>query len=246
MANVVSENKSIPLRTLVLLLLALNCLISAITALNFLNARENFPSWFGLAFLLAIGLFICIICFYIWQLPRTLEFVKPPAGYEAGLIWLLLVLSVICTSALHKFAPFRPAAIMLWPEIPPEYNIVKYNFILTAGSLLAVLVLTVLYSLGRRSQAVTGLVVLAAIMLVPNDNCPNDFNLPWVQWVGASPLMFMPNSVVLIIGYLGLHGIWPRVGILLMAGINAGVLGLGLGHLTQSSGEDHRVCTAHQ
>ena len=54
-----------------------------------------------------------------------------------------------------------------------------------------------------------------------------------MQWIGASPLMFMPNSVVLLIGYLGLHGIWPRVGILLMAGINVCVLLLGLGHLTR-------------
>jgi hypothetical protein len=232
MAHDISENKSLPLRTLVLILLALNCFISAITGLDFLNARENFPAWFGPPFLLAIVLFICIICFYIWQLPRTLERVKPPTRCEAGSIWLLLVLSVICTSALHQFAPFRPAAIMSWPEIPPEYNILKYNFILTAGSLLVVLVLTILYVLHRRSQAVTGLVILAAIMLVPNDNCPNDFNLPWIQWVGASPLMFMPNSVVILIGYCGLHGIWPRVGIVLMAGINICVLALGLGHLT--------------
>jgi hypothetical protein len=90
----------------------------------------------------------------------------------------------------------------------------------------SLLVLTVLYVLRRTSQAVSGLVILAAIMLVPNDNCPNDFNLPWIQWVGASPLMFMPNSVVLVIGYCGLHGIWPRVGIVLMAGINMCVLAL--------------------
>jgi len=233
MAKDISESKSLPLRGSVLLFLALNLLISAITGLNFLSARENFPSWFGPVFLLAIGLLICIICFYIWQLPRTLELVKPPTRYQAGLIWLLLVLSVICTSALHQFAPFRPDAIMFWPQIPPEYNLIKYNFILTAGSLLVLLVLTVLYSLGRRTKAVTGLVILAAIMLVPNDNCPNDFNLPWIQWAGASPLMFMPNSVVILIGYCGLHGIWPRVGILLMAGINACVFLLGLGHLTR-------------
>ena len=233
MAEVMSENKSLPLRGSVLLFLSLNLLISVITGLNFLNARENFPSWFGPVFLLAIGLFICIICFYIWQLPRTLELVKPPAGYQAGLIWVLLVLSVICTSALHKFAPFRLDAIMMWPEIPPHLNILKYNFILTAGSLLVVLVLAIMYYFGCKIQAVTGLVILAAIMLVPNDNCPNDFNLPWIQWVGASPLMFMPNSVVILIGYCGLHGIWPRVGILLMAGINVGVLLLGLGHLTK-------------
>jgi len=233
MEKVISESKSLPLRGSVLLFLAMNLLISAITGLNFLSARENFPSWFGPLFLLAIGLLICIICFYIWQLPHTLELVKPPARYQAALIWLLLVLSVICTSALHQFAPFRLDAIMLWPQIPSEYNLIKYNFILTAGSLLVILILTVLYSLGHRTQAVTGLVILAAIMLVPNDNCPNDFNLPWIQWAGASPLMFMPNSVVILIGYCGLHGIWPRVGILLMAGINVCVFLLGLGHLTK-------------
>ncbi len=229
----ISENKVLPLRSTVLLLLAINLLISVITGLNFLSARENFPSWFGPVFPLAIGLLILIICFYIWQLPRTLEFVKPPARYETGLIWLLLVLSVICTSALHKFFPFRPDVITYWPEIPPRLNILKYNFILTAGSLLIVLILVVYHSLGRRIQAVTGLVILAAIMLVPNDNCGNDFNLPWIQWIGASPLMFMPNSVVILVGYFGLHGIWPRLSILLMAGINTCVLLLGLGHLTK-------------
>ncbi len=233
MVNDVSENKSIPLRTSVLLFLVINLFIAVMTAWNFLGVRGNFPSWFGPVFLVAIGLFICIICFYIWQLPHTLELIKPPAGYQVSLIWVLLVLSVICTSALHQFAPFRPDAILIWPEIPPRLNILKYNFILTAGSLFVVLLLAVMYRLGRKGQAVTGLVILSVIMLVPNDNCPNDFNLPWMQWIGASPLMFMPNSVVLLIGYLGLHGIRPQVGILLMAGINIGVLFLGLGHLTK-------------
>jgi hypothetical protein len=233
MAKLISENKSLPLRGSVLLFLALNLLISTITGLNFLSSHENFPSWFGPVFLVAIGLLICVICFYIWQLPTTLELVKPPTGYEVCLIWLLLVLSVICTSALHKFFPFRPTVIVYWSEIPPRLNLLKYNFILTAGSLLVLLVLAVFYFLGRRSQAVTGLVILAAIMLVPNDNCGNYFNLPWIKWIGASPLMFMPNSVVVLIGYCGLHGIWPRVSIFLMAAINACVFLLGLGHLTK-------------
>ena len=231
------ETKSLPLRTSVLLFLSLNLLISTIMGLDFLNASlnagENFPSWFGPLFLVAIGLLIGVICFYIWQLPPTRELVKPPTRYQATLIWLLLVLSVICTSALHQFAPFRPDAILSWSRIPSEYNLIKYNFMLTAGSLLILLVLTVLYSLGRRTQAVTGLVILAGIMLVPNDNCDNDFNRPWINWIGASPLMFMPNSVVVLIGYCGLHGIWPRVGIFLMAVINACVFLLGLGHLTK-------------
>ncbi len=128
MAKVISENKSLPLRGSVLLFLALNCLISAITGLNFLSARENFPSWFGPVFLWAIGLLICIICFYIWQLPRTLELVKPPAGYQTALIWLLLVLSVICTSALLQFAPFRPDAIAYWPKNTPFIRPFSFGF----------------------------------------------------------------------------------------------------------------------
>jgi len=231
MANDILENKSLPVRTSALIFMSLNLLICIVLWLNFFSARENFPLWFGPVFLACVGLLICIICFYIWQLPRTLALFKPPAGFQKTLIWLLLVLSVPCTSALHKFAPFRLDAVMSWFEIPTHYNLIKYNFILTAGSLLVILILTVLYSIGRQTQAVTGLVILAGIMLVPNDNCGNYFNLPWIQWVGASPLMFMPNSVLLLIGYCGLHGILPRISILLMAGINVGVFLLGLGHL---------------
>jgi hypothetical protein len=201
--------------------------------LSFLDVRKNFPSWFGPVFLVAVGILICIICFYIWQLPRTLALVKVPSGQQKALIWLFLVLSVPCTSTLHQFAPFRPDAIMAWADIPAEYNLIKYNFILTAGSLLVILILTVLYCIGRKTQSVTGLVILAGIMLVPNDNCPNPFNLPWIQWAGASPLMFIPNSVVLLIAYCGLHGIRPRISILLMTVINVGVFLLGLGHLTR-------------
>ncbi|MBN1804529.1 MAG: hypothetical protein JW837_04715 [Sedimentisphaerales bacterium] len=233
MTNDVSESKSLALRTSVLIFLSINLFISVIMWLNFLAARENFPSWFGPVFLTGVGLLICIICFYIWQLPCTLAFVKPPNGYQKALIWILIVLSVPCTSALHQFAPFRIDAIMNWFEIPARLNLIKYNFILTAGSLLVILILTVLYCLGRKTQAVTGLVILAGIMLVPNDNCGNTFNLPWMKWIGASPLMFMPNSVVLLIGYLGLHGIRPCISIILMAGINIGVFLLGLGHLTK-------------
>jgi len=215
MENEILENKSLPLRTSALIFLSLNLFIAVVMWLNFLNARENFPPWFGPVFLVAVGLLICIICFYIWQLPPTLALIKPPAGYQKAFIWLLLVLSVPCTSALHKFAPFRPNAIMVWADIPAEYNLIRYNFILTVGSLLVILILTVLYYIGRKTKAITGLVILADIMLVPNDNCANYFNLPWIQWAGASPLMFMPNSVVLLIGYASLQGIRPRISILL-------------------------------
>jgi hypothetical protein len=158
--------------------------------------------------------------------------VNPPNKYQVSLIWLLLVLSVMCTSALHKFYPFRPAVLTFWLRIPDHLHLLKYNYILTAVSLLVILILGGLYAFGHRSQAVTGLVILAVIMLVPNDNCGNFFNQSWIKWIGASPLMFMPNSVVLLIGYCALHGIRSRVSILLIAVINMCVFLLGLGHVT--------------
>lgn len=227
-----TETKSLPLRGNVLLLLSLNLLISTITTLDFLSKCKNYHPWFVPVFLTATGLLICIICFYIWQLPRTLEHTKPPVRYQVFLIWLLLVLSIICTSALHKFAPFRPAVLTFWPRIPVHLHLLKYNYILTAVSLLVVLILSGLYAFGCKSQAVTGLVILAVVMLVPNDNCANFFNQSWIKWIGASPLMFMPNSVVLLIGYSALYGIWPRLSMLLIAAINISVLLLGLGHVT--------------
>jgi len=74
---------------------------------------------------------------------------------------------------------------------------------------------------------------LAAIMLIPNDDCPNYFNLPWIRMIGGSPLMFAVNAGVLVIGYCGLQGVLPRLGLVTMTVANGFVLLLGLGHLTR-------------
>jgi len=224
--------KSLPLRGTVLLFLSLNLLISTITTLDFLSKCKNYHPWFVPVFLAAIGLLICVISFYIWQLPRMLEHTNPAIKYQAFLIWLLLVLSVICASALHKFYPFRPVVLTFWPRIPVHLHLLKYNYMLTAVFLLVVLILSGLYAFGCKSHAVTGLVVLAVVMLVPNDNCANFFNQTWIEWIGASPLIFMPNSVVLLIGYCALYGIFPRLSMLLIAAIDVCVILLGLVHVT--------------
>lgn len=226
------DNHSLPRRYCVLLLLGLNWMISAITGASFLNIRNNFPSWFGPIFLLAILLLLGIISFYIWQVLQVRN-MQSPENRTTVCIWILLVTSVICTSALHKFFPFRLDVITYWPKIPPRLNMLKYNFVLTAGCLLSTLLLFVLYVLRHSRLALIGIVILAAIMLIPNDACGNDFNRPWLRWIGASPLMFMPNSIVLLIGYCSLYGIWPRIGIVLMSLINLCVCLLGLGHLSK-------------
>src|SRR3972149_1663087 len=232
MEELLLEHRLLPWRGFVLFLLGLSWIISALAGWFFLSTRSQFPSWFGPVFLLAILLLLGVISFYIWQVLCKAPAAKSPGTYETGCIWLLLVLSVICTSALHKFFPFRLDVIQEWSTIPPRHNITKYNLVLTACSLLIMLALIILYSLRCRRAALIGLLILAAVMLVPNENCGNPFNRPWVNLIGASPMMFLANSVVLLIGYCTLHGIRPRVGIGLMSFINFCVLLLGLGHIT--------------
>jgi pimeloyl-ACP methyl ester carboxylesterase len=141
---------------------------------------------------------------------------------------------VLSTSSLHGFFPFRPGVATVWSQLSPDLKFIKYNYyILTAGSLLTVVGLAVLFFRGRQRLASMGLLVLAGIMLIPNDDCGNALNLPWIAWLGASPLMFLCNSVVLLIGYCALHGLCPRGSVLVMSSINAGVLLLGLGHIAQ-------------
>jgi hypothetical protein len=108
----------------------------------------------------------------------------------------------------------------------------KYNFILTASFLLTVVVLGILYHLGWKRFGVGGLVLVAAVMLVPNDNCGNYFNRLWIELIGASPLMFMANSAAILIGCCGIFGIRPKASIAAISYINGCTLAVGLGHLT--------------
>ncbi len=232
MQQLALERGSLPWRSLVILLLGLNWIICAATGLAFLNMRSNLPSWFVPVFILAILLLLGIISFYIWQVLGKTPAIKPPGAYETGCIWLFLALSIVCTSSLHQFAPFCTDIIEAWSAIPSRHSILKYNLALTGSSLLIVLLLAVAYLFRYYRAAVMGLIILAAVMLIPNDDCGNVFNRPWLNWIGVSPLMFLPNSVVLLIGYCALHGIRPRVGIVLMGLINVCVFLLGLGHIT--------------
>ena len=211
-------------------LLAVNALIAGVTAFNYVPYCFQFPAWFTPVFLMALAVLITIALRYVYELDRSRNALKPQSNRYTMMAWGLLVSSVVCTSALHQFYPFRPRIVESWPRISP---ILRYNFVLTVASLLAVIVLASLYRARCRRTAVVGLIVLAAWMIVPNDACENPFNRPWVEWIGASPLMFMPNSVVLLVGVCCLHGLRPTASIVAMTLINGGVLLLGIGHLTR-------------
>jgi MFS family permease len=207
-------------------------LVTAVFAVNTFAGRQEVPVWFWLLFQIGTTLLAAVIVCYLVALLRHRS-PKLPKPWCALSIWLCLVASVICTSSLHGFFPFHPSVATVWESFPPALKFIKYNYLLTAGSFLATVALAVLFFYRRRRLALVGLLLLSSIMLIPNDDCPNALNLPWIAWIGASPLMFLCNSVVLLVGYCALNGRWPRMSVLVMGGINICVLVLGLGHTAQ-------------
>jgi hypothetical protein len=226
-------SSALPLLHSVRCLLALCGVITVIAGVTVQQARAEFPPWFSPLAELGLVFFVGLIGWYIWRIHRP-EGIAP-SGQSGGAtwIWVMAVLSPLCASSLHQFAPFRPDMAAVWGDLPPGLQFIRYNFLLTAASLLAVVVLAALHFRGRRRAAATGLVILVYVLLIPNDDCTNAFNRPWISWMGASPLMFWGVSVALLIGYCGLHGIQPRLSVWLMGLINAGMLVLGWGHWTR-------------
>jgi hypothetical protein len=225
-----SGQDSLPLRPLAAFLLTLDWFIAAVTALAFLRVHDGFPPWFAAPFVGGVTVLSLVALLYYWQLWRAPQVSTAPGGHTTTAIWLLLICSVPCTSSLHKFYPFRTGFLAF---LPSGFSVITYNFILTATSLVAVIIMAVLYRLHWRRAALAGLLILAAIMLIPNDVCGNDFNRPWNNLIGASPLMFAANAGVLLMGYCGLQGILPRASLVFMTVANVFVLFLGLGHITK-------------
>ena len=81
-----------------------------------------------------------------------------------------------------------------------------------------------------KTTAVVGLLVMAVLTLIPNDNCYNPFNYWWIEKIGASPLMYAPNLYATLFVTSALHGIRPKSAALLTLGICIGSLILGIGH----------------
>jgi hypothetical protein len=204
--------------------------MAAIVAGTIYNSRATFPPWFCPVAVLGLALFLAIIACYFWMIHQVEMPPRPPGTKQAVGLWTLLVLSVICTSSLHGFAPFHLHILTEYPQLPSSLRFIRYNYILTGCSLLAILSLAACFFRGYQRGALAGLVFLAGVMLIPNDDCTNAFNHPWLGWLGASPLMFLGNAVVLLIGYCGLNGLRPRLSAMMMGLIACGVLLLGLGH----------------
>ena len=207
--------------------LTLHGIVVGMTAVALLAGGRGLPAWFIALFVTATAALEWALVSYVgacWR-GRLKEPVELDRTAVATL--LLAVLAFAATSSLHNFHPFRP-----WSGEPPR-PMLRFNFALTAAALVAAATLAAGYAAGFRRAAVVGMAALAVALLVPNDNCANAFNRPWLRTLGASPLMFAPASVGLLVAACGLCQLWRRTSLVIVLTICLGTLLVGVGHMTR-------------
>jgi hypothetical protein len=205
-------------------------LLSARTLADLIPRSQAFPSWFVPLFGAGlVGLVLCAawVTHGIWQ---ARHHARPASGGLAHVVWVLLALSFVATSTVHQLYPFRPFSWEDFLEIDP---MLRFNLVVTGLGFVTTAILADLYGTGKRGGALTGLLVLDLLLLVPNDACANPFNETWIAWLGASPLMFVPNLYASLFGVGALLGVRPRWNLLCLAAACVGVALLGLGHATE-------------
>ena len=189
---------------------------------------EIFPAWFVPGFILAITGLITLGLYFVFQTLKTAHNTSLLGGRQASLLWLPMLLSFLCTTSVHGFYPFHANVFRILPVIEP---VMKINYALVVFGLLASTSLAFVYVFRHmRHPAMIGLMLMSLLLLIPNDNCSNPFNYWWINSIGASPLMYVPNMYAALFVTCGLHGIHPKSVGFLIAGICLGSLLLGMGH----------------
>ena len=184
---------------------------------------ERFPAWFAPAFSAAV------VVGTFWVLIYALQsggITSPPSRRVQVATWPLLALSFICTTSLHSFFPFRLRVAFFWERYPGLH----LNIILAGAGFTIVLLLAGVHALGKHRIANATMVLLTPLLLIPNDDCRNGFNIWWIDTIGASPLMYIPNVLAVILASSLLRGRDPRHGLFLLVSICAAVLLLGMSH----------------
>ena len=216
-----------PIPPLAVLVFLAAAALSAKTAYDLIGGRAMFPSWFVPAFVAGLAALVSYGGFVTLEIWRARETARPERN---GWVLILLPLSFVCTSAVHQLYPFRPSVVRVYGGLDP---VLQLNLTLTGAGFLAALSLALLYRSGLRERAILGLLILDLLLLVPNDACANPFNTWWIDTVGASPLMFVPNLYSSLFGIAALLGIRPRWNTAALAAACVGVTLLGLGHMTR-------------
>jgi hypothetical protein len=190
------------------------------------SAREVFPSWFGPAFALGVLALVVALIQGVRPAHATRERAARP---QRALIFALLAASFVCSTSLHGFMPFRLEVAEMWSEYPSlrlNLLLAVLGLAVTAGAALA-------DARGRTRTALGVLFGLTPVLLVPNDDCANPFNVWWIERIGASPLMYVPNVLAILFAAAALQGRRRRWNTALLASVCVATLMLGLGHRTR-------------
>src|SRR5215216_3344597 len=189
---------------------------------------ELFPGWFVPSFTAGVSILLTLSLYFVLQVWKGPDHTVLPSGGQSILLWILMLLSFICTTSVHGFYPFRTDLLSFLPTLDP---VLKLNFVIAATGLLVCAALAGFYIFGQvKLPAVIGLMVVSLLMLIPNDNCSNPFNYWWIEKIGASPLMYVPNVYAALFVTSGIYGVRPKSAIFLTMGICLASLVLGLGH----------------
>ena len=184
---------------------------------------ERFPAWFAPAFSVAVVVGTFLVLLYALQKDEITSTVSRRVQVST---WALLALSFVCTTSLHSFFPFRPSVPDFWENYPG----LRLNIVLAGAGFAIVLVLASLHALRSPRLANATLVLLAPLLLIPNDDCRNEFNIWWIDSIGASPLMYIPNVLAVMIASAILRGRDSRLGLWLLTGVCVAVFLLGMSH----------------
>ena len=204
------------------------CALSSKAAYDLSIHSDLFPWWFVPGFIAGILILTAFSLYFVLRGWRIEDYSHLLSGKQSFFLWAFMSLSFICTTSVHGFYPFQSDLLTLLPTLDP---VLKLNFVLAAMGFLVCAALAGFYIFSRaKLPAVIGLMFLALLMLVPNDNCSNPFNYWWINTVGASPLMYVPNLYAALFVICGLYGAHPKTAIFLTMGICLASLLLGLGH----------------
>lgn len=170
---------------------ALSIALSAKAAADLLPWHDTLVWWFLPAVIggtIAVNVLLIFMVGRLWRRRKDLRFAR---NAWACTIWIMLALSFICTTAVHSFCPFRP----FLPSDFPVTMVEKVNFAIAIAGVLLTVVLALAYRARHSVLAIAAIPALALLLLVPNDDCPNMFNLWWIRLLGTSPLMYLPCTL---------------------------------------------------
>lgn len=204
------------------------CTLSIKAAYDLAKNSEIFPVWFVPSFVLVIVILIALSLYFVFQARNLESNIHLISSRQSAFLWILMLLSFICTTSVHGFYPFHRHVFWILPGLD---SIMKINYAVAAAGLTACAVFASIYLFSpMKVLAVTGLLVVALVLLVPNDNCANPFNYWWIETIGASSLMYVPNMYAALFVSCGLFGIHSRSAGFVITSICIGSLILGMGH----------------